>query len=386
MNDNPKFLDKNRNIIRDTLFSDNEEKEKEKEIEENKFPKNFPFNLEYQKIININESKSKITTELKKLIDFVRERYYYRDINGNRIISKGELIPTPFQKLEKMNEDIKKYYIRKLMRKNSPLIVKNSRNKNLCLDNNLNAINSLNSISQRKIKNYFSTKKYPTINVGKDFKKGLNNYKIIHNKTVQKDLKLSINNITEQNNTKNKYENDKVCLSETFNVNKTKYFYDSQFNQINFWKAKIAYPQTLSKNNIKNRIFENNSRYKNYITEYNKRKDENNFRNILSRINNNEKSNNFIRNNTSKSYKLKSLPKKIPKEKKFSKDFIKYDLIQFNMNQLIKQDQNHKDKIILNMRKAHKDFKNGKSMKNKTISVNMDNNNLLKLYKYKNKF
>ena len=224
--------------------------------------------MEYQKIINISESKNKITTELKKLIDFVRERYFYRDINGNRIISKGELMPTPFQKLEKMNEEIRKYYLRKLERKNTPLIVKNSRNKNLCLDNNINITNSLGSISQRKVKNYFSTKKYPKINIGKNLNKDLNNYKTINDKEMRNELKLSINVITEQNKNKNKFENNKVCLSETFNVNKTKYFYDSQFNQINFWKAKLLYPQTLSKNNIRHRLYENNSRYKNYITEF----------------------------------------------------------------------------------------------------------------------
>ena len=51
MNKNPNFLDKKRNIIRDTLFSDNEEKEREKEIEENKFPKNFLLTWNIRKLL-----------------------------------------------------------------------------------------------------------------------------------------------------------------------------------------------------------------------------------------------------------------------------------------------------------------------------------------------
>ena len=154
MNDKQNFSERYRNIIREKLFTDNEEKERKNE--EANFPKNFAFNLEYQKIINSNDGESKITSELKKLIAFVREKNYYRDIKGNRITRKGELLPTPFQKLQKKNEEIKNYYENKINRKKSPLILKNYRNKNIYLDNNLKILNSLGSTSKKKAKNYFS--------------------------------------------------------------------------------------------------------------------------------------------------------------------------------------------------------------------------------------
>ena len=43
-----KYLESNKNIIREKIFTDNEEREKVKKIEEEKLPKNFAFNLEYQ--------------------------------------------------------------------------------------------------------------------------------------------------------------------------------------------------------------------------------------------------------------------------------------------------------------------------------------------------
>ena len=57
----------------------------------------------------------------------------------------------------------------------------------------------------------------------------------------------------------------------------------------------------------------------------------------------------------------------------------KYDLIQFNLKQLIKKDENNKGKIKINMRKTHKNF-NFIKKENKTINVNLDSNNILHFY------
>lgn len=354
MNDNCNKAEKNKNIIREKLFTDNEEKEIEKE--ENNIHKNLIFNLEYQKINNLNDGQSKVTLELKKLIEFVRERYYYRDIRGNRITPRGELSPTPFQKLEKMNEEIKNYYENKLNRKNSPLIVQNYRNKNFNSSGNYKVYKSLSGISQRKVKNFFSSKKYNQNFERININKGTNNYKTLN----KGNLTLSINNNINELNKINK--NNNICFSETFNVNKTKYFHGTQFNQINFWKTKMLYPLISNRNNNAEK---KNSIYKNYLTEYKKITNENDVKNIMNNINGYE-----VENNCNRSNKLRSLSKK-----EFSKALNKYNLIQFNMNQLIKKDQSHKDKIILNMRKDFKNFNNGKNMEYKTINVNIFDKN-----------
>ena len=369
MNDKQIFSERYRNIIREKLFTDNEEKERKNE--EANFPKNFAFNLEYQKIINSNDGESKITSELKKLIAFVREKNYYRDIKGNRITPKGELLPTPFQKLQKKNEEIKNYYENKINRKNSPLILKNYRNKKISLDNNLKIFNSLVNNNKKKAKNYFSSKKYIknaeilNLNKGGFFNKGIqNNINFILN-----------NNIIEQNNKINKnerYENHNICMSDTFNVSRTKYFHDSVFNQINFWKTKIIYPKSISKINNRENTFENKSKYNNYIIEYKKRNKENDLNNI-SGINKSIKNKNIKKNHTA--FKFKN----IYKEKDFSKKINKYDLLQFNLKQLIKKDNNKKEKFKINMRKTHKNF-NSIKKENKTINVNLDNNNYLHFY------
>ena len=371
MNDKQNFSERYRNIIREKLFTDNEEKERKNE--EANFPKNFAFNLEYQKIINSNDGESKITSELKKLIAFVREKNYYRDIKGNRITRKGELLPTPFQKLQKKNEEIKNYYENKINRKKSPLILKNYRNKNIYLDNNLKIFNSLGSTSKKKAKNYFSSKRYiknaEILNLNKGF----------NNKGIQNNIKLTINNnITEPDGGLNKNERYKntdhnLCTSDTFNVSKTKYFHDSVFNQINFWKTKIIYPKSLNKINNRENTYENDSKFSNYIIEYKKRNKENNLNNI-SGINKNKKNKNIKKNNIA--FKFKT----ICKEKEFpNKDMNKYDLIQFNLKQLIKKDENNKGKIKINMRKTHKNF-NFIKKENKTINVNLDSNNILHFY------
>ena len=358
MSDNSNCIEKNKNIIRERLFTDNEEKEKAEE--ENDIHKNLIFNLEYQKINNLGDGKSNVTLELKKLIDYVRERYYYRDIKGNRIIPKGELLPTPFQKLKKINEEIKFYYQNKLNRKNSPLIIKNYKNKYLKNNYNYKTYNSLSGISQRKTKNFLPKKCNKNFQ-GINLSKGINNYKAPN----KSNLMLSINNNIKELNKNIKSNN--ICFSETFNVDKTKYFHDSQFNQINFWKTKMLYPQILNRNNDNEK---KNSIYNNYMTEYKKSNNEINIKNIMNDFNINKNNiNNSNRNSVNnKQHKLKCLS-----NREFSKHLNKYNLIQFNMNQLIKRDQSHKDKIILNMRKGPKIFNNNrKNVENKIINVNID--------------
>ena len=370
MNYEQKYLESNKNIIREKIFTDNEEREKEKKIEEEKLPKNFAFNLEYQKILNPNNGQSKITSELNKLIKFIRERYYYRDINGNRIKPKGELLPTPFQKMEKLNEDIKSYYANKINRKNSPFILKNHRNKQIFLKNNYNIYKSLSVERKRTNKNYFSSKKLTKAFEEINLNNNLNNNRALENRGLQKNITLLINNnMNKQNNKKNNTENKdiKVCLSETYNKRRKKFFSDLQFNQINFWKTNMLYPLSLNSNHKIDNIFGKTTKYKNFISEYKKRNND-----ILSdkipKINKNEKNKTF---NNTKSFKESNFYKQ--KTKDISKGLNKYNLIQFNMNQLIKQDKEHQDKIVLNMRRTYNKFNNINMMENKTINVNIDN-------------
>ena len=347
--------EKNKNYIREKLFTNNEEKEKENENN-----KNFTFNLEYQKIINTSDGQSKITSKLKKLINFVRERYYYRDIKGNRIIPKGILLPTPFQKLQKINEEIKNYYEAKINRKNSPLIVKNYRNKNIYLETNYNDFNNLSNTNRRKAKNYFPSKLYTKSLEKINLNKKYNSYNTINNNNGIKNNLISLSNII---NRKNKNINIKENENHN-NIGLSKYFYDSQFNQINFWKTRLLYTKSLNNNE---KALKNNSKLKNCLTEYNKKNNANPIININNK-------NNF---KNCKSFKLKSFSK----ERCWPNVLNKYDLIQFNINQLIKRDLKNKDKVVLNMRKTHENFKDKKIMKNKTINVNMDKIKILDYYK-----
>ena len=380
MNTEENCYKSNINYIRETIFTNNEEREKEKEKEEEKFPKNFTFNLECQKIINGKNGQSKITSELNKLLKFIKESYYYKDINGNRIRPKGELLPTPFQKLEKLNEDIKNYYEHKINRKKSPLFVKNYRNKNknknIYLNNNVNnnnnSFNTLTIENKRKTRNFFGSKKFT-----KDFERlslynYINNNKTIKNKSKPKNINLLVNNNNNKHNDKikkNYSENKdiKVCLSETFNRRRKEFFTGFQFNQINYWKTKMVYPQYLNTNYYIDNMNEKTSRYKDYISEYKKRNKQNNLIYNIPKINKKEDNKNF--NNYQKTSKSSNLYRQ--KTKDFSKDLNKYKLIQFNMNQLIQPDKHHLDKIVLNMRRTQNI--NKKTLENKTINVDMDN-------------
>jgi len=64
--------------------------------EENEENKNLEFNLEYRKIIRTKDINSIFTLELKSLTDFIIERSEYRDLNGNRITTRGEFMTTPY--------------------------------------------------------------------------------------------------------------------------------------------------------------------------------------------------------------------------------------------------------------------------------------------------
>ena len=377
MNDDENNLKKNKNYVREKIFLDNEEKEQENKKEEAKFAKNFVFNLDFQKIMNTQNNQTKISTELNKLLNFVKERYFYKDINGKRITPKGELLPTPFQKLKKINDEIKSYYEKKMNKKNSPLIIKNYKNKKIFIKNNL----TLSNINKRKNKNYFSSHKFAKDLERVNYNKYINNSKTLKNMGIQNNMTLFINNNNCYPYNKINFSHNnghKVSLSENFKKGKKKYFSDLLFNQINFWKTKILYLNSTNAKNREDKNYENNSRYDNYIIEYKKRYNENNFlNNKLYKFKEKQKHNSFNKN-------FKSLTTNnlyTQKSKDFSNNFKNYDLIQFNMNQLIKPDKYNKDKLVLNMRKAHTKIKKRKLMENKTINVNMDNVNFFDLYK-----
>ena len=65
---------------------------------------------------------SKFNEEFQKLVDFVKESNLYRDIYGNKITKKGKLLLTPFQRIRKLNDEIKAYYENKNNKKTSQLI------------------------------------------------------------------------------------------------------------------------------------------------------------------------------------------------------------------------------------------------------------------------
>ena len=377
MNDDENNLKKNKKYVREKIFLDNEEKEQENKKEEAKFAKNFVFNLDFQKIMNTQNNQTKISTELNKLLNFVKERYFYKDINEKRITPKGELLPTPFQKLKKINDEIKSYYEKKMNKKNSSLIIKNYKNKKIFIKNNLTSSN----INKRKNKNYFSSHKFAKDLERINYNKYINNSKTLKNMGIQNNMTLFINNNNCNPYNKINFSHNnghKVSLSEHFKKGKKKYFSDLLFNQINFWKTKILYLNSTNTKNREDKSYENNSRYDNYIIEYKKRYNENNFlNNKLYKFKEKQKHNSFNKN-------FKSLTTNnlyTQKSKDFSNNFKNYDLIQFNMNQLIKPDKYNKDKLVLNMRKAHTKIKKRKLMENKTINVNMDNVNFFDLYK-----
>ena len=103
--------------------------EEEEETKSYKNSTSSDFNLEYQKFKFPPNNQAKFTKEFQKLIEFVKESNLYRDINGNKITKRGKLLLTPFQKIRKINDEIKTYFENKINRKKNQLIIKNIKNK-----------------------------------------------------------------------------------------------------------------------------------------------------------------------------------------------------------------------------------------------------------------
>lgn len=372
-------------IIRDKIFTSNEE------LTEDNKNENFSFNLEYHKIINIQQDgQSKFNTELQSLIDFVKNSSHYRDLDGNRIVSKGELTPTPYQRLEKVNQDIKDFYENKLKIRNIPLIVKNSRNRVLVDD--LNIFNksksmSKNNKSNAKSKNYYSLKKYL-----KSFEKQNTNIsKVLNNSKSVKSNKDGTSNITissiinkfklspstkskinDSNNIFFKSNENKKLLSETYNNYNTNFFKDIQLSQSNFRKPKILFPQSLTKYNNRDSFFQSHkklSKYNYYISEINKSNKEK-MDNLLFKTDRNDIYS--ILDKNKKTFYLNSkINKPLNKVKNITKEINNRDIIQFNIDQLFKQDKKYENKLVLNTMPSRGNFINLKMEKNKEINVNV---------------
>ena len=366
-------------IIRDKIITGNEEVN-----EENK-NQNFPFNLEFHKIINIQDGKSKFNTELQKLIDFVKNSNHYRDLDGNRIVSNGQLTPTPYQRLEKVNQDIKDYYENKLKIRNIPLIVKNSRNR--ILDDNFNICNKSKSISKNntKSKKYYSLKKYLKTFEKSNISKALSNSNSVKsNKDGTSNITISsiINkfklspstksNFNDSNNIFVKSSENNKFLSETYNNYQSTFFKDIQLSQSNFRKPKILFPQSLTKYSNRDNFFQSQkkfSKYNNYITEYN-RSNKEKMDNLLFKIDRNDIYN--ILNKNKKTFYLNNKTNKSNnKVKNITKEINNRDIIQFNIDQMFKQDKKYENKLVLNTMPSKGKFINLKMEKNKNINVNI---------------
>ena len=362
------------NIVRDRIFTDNEEKEKE--IEESKNIKNGKINLEYHKIVNTQDGHTKFTIELQNLIDFVKERSYYRDLRGNRITSNGKIVPTPYQKLEKINQNIKNYYENKLNKKSTTLLVENSRKRKLLLKPNLNIINTISNISRNKSKNSFSSKRFSKSKEKTTFTKVLNIPKSVKNECIQSNISLMTNNnvielipqseptIENLNNYRNSY---KACLTENYINVKRRHLPNCRFKQINFWKEKQL-NNKLNENNDMANLSQNNTKNSQYLTEH-IRKSKEKLNNLLNKINKND-----INNILNKNKNLKSSYKS--KTRDFSSEINKYDLAKLNMDHLFKQDKtvNKYELNTLNSRTTKDNFTNTKTRENKFNTISMDMN------------
>ena len=347
---------RNTNIFIDKLITEKEE------IKSSKNSISSEFHLEYQKLKLPPNNHNKFNQEFKKLVEFVKESNLYRDINGNKITKRGKLILTPFQKIRKINEEIKTYFENRIHKKNSQLIIKNFKSEE-------NQVDFFNFNSKRRKIISISKKK-----INKTKNMNLNKYKENNFKTIDK-LNLK-NNINKEfmpivkNKEKSRTLNSKIflCLTNTPNNSRNKYFNDSEFNQVNFWKTKMIKFDSLNKTNYLEKRFPK-SRNINFITEYNNK--------------NKKKINNFFH----KTINIKKIhPKKMWIESKsideIHKDKYNYKLFQFNIHQLIKPSPKYKGKIILNTKRILTDIKNNFKInkkinentkkENKIIGVNMD--------------
>ena len=328
MLDNIKRLkDKKRmKIIRDSINT--------YDVEENEENKNIEFNLEYRKIINTKDINSKFTSELKSLTDFIIERSKYRDLNGNRITPRGEFMPTPYQKLEHINKKIRNYYFNKRKSKRIPLIVKNTRNE--LVDNKLN----LSERQKNKSKNYFSLKKYEKSLEKPSFSKILNSSKY----SKKNEASLSFNSNIMKLNSSNK-----KSMSETA--------YHKKYKLLN--KKPASLNKFYNRDN-RNNIYEKNSKYTSYITEFNKINKE-----ILYNLTLKPKINDdiihILNSNAKQSDKLINKSK----TKNYINEIDKYKLKQFNNK------NKSRDRLLLNDTQLKENFMNKIIMKNNT---NINNN------------
>ena len=353
--------------------------EEEEETKSYKNSTSSDFNLEYQKFKFPPNNQAKFTKEFQKLIEFVKESNLYRDINGNKITKRGKLLLTPFQKIRKINDEIKTYFENKINRKKNQLIIKNIKNKK----NEFFRVYNFN----------FERSKIISKDKNKSRNLILNNYKEKHYGTmdklsfksnINKELKPIINNKVKTN------ENFKNFFSLTKKDNNhsiKKYFNDSEFNQINFWKPKITKIDSFNKTNYLVQRMSQTTRNKNFITEYNNR----NERELYNHLHK------YINIKKIKRNRMAIESKTTEETNKNNKEREKYKLFQFDLYQLIKPNPKYKGKIILNTRSSITNIKNNIKIdernsdalkkENKIIGVNMDESELKaknkKFIKYK---
>jgi hypothetical protein len=306
----------------------------------------------------------------------VKERSYYRDLKGNRITPNGRLVPTPYQKLEKMNQDIKSYYENKLSKKSATLLVENSKKRKLMINPNLNIINTLNNSSRNKSKNSYSSKRFSKSKEKTTFTKVLSIPKSVKNKCIQSNISLITNNnvielIPPSEPTIESFTNysnsNKVCLTDNYNNIKSRHLSNYKFKKINFLKEKMLYKK-LNENNDMDNISQNNTKNSVFLTEYIKKSKEK-LNDLLYRINKKDLDNIFNKNkNLKNSYKSKT--------RDFSSEINKYDLARLNMDHLFKQEKkfNKYELNTLYTRTTKDNFTNTKTTDNKFNTISMDMN------------
>ena len=353
--------------------------EEEEETKSYKNSTSSDFNLEYQKFKFPPNNQAKFTKEFQKLIEFVKESNLYRDINGNKITKRGKLLLTPFQKIRKINDEIKTYFENKINRKKNQLIIKNIKNKK----NEFFRVYNFN----------FERSKIISKDKNKSRNLILNNYKEKHYGTMDKlSFKSNINKelkpiISNKVKTNENFKNFFSLTKKDNNHSIKKYFNDSEFNQINFWKPKITKIDSFNKTNYLVQRMSQTTRNKNFITEYNNR----NERELYNHLHK------YINIKKIKRNRMAIESKTTEETNKNNKEREKYKLFQFDLYQLIKPNPKYKGKIILNTRSSITNIKNNIKIdernsdalkkENKIIGVNMDESELKaknkKFIKYK---
>ena len=358
-----------KNIFIDKLTSD---KDINKTIDKSEI---CDFNLEYQKYKVPPDNHAKLKDELHKLIKFVKECNIYRDIYGNKITKKGKSSLTPYQRIKKLNDEIKTYYENKCNKKTSQLIIKNYSSKEKDQYTNFNFNNEIKKILLKKKYNNMKLKKWK-----------MNEFKDKHYLTMNK-LNLENEEKELKNIIKKKFRAETntfrknfLCLSNTSNNCRNKYFDADNYNQINFSKAKILKPNSFYNKNNFDKDWSIKPKYKDYL----------NSRNYIEK--NGKNKNNEKVNLLRKTINIKKISRNNAfSESKTTDDNLekyKYKLIQFNLNKLIKPSLKYKDKIVLNTKndfakikkivnndnKKEENLIENKTKKNKIIYVNMTHN------------